>query len=262
MEYFEYSKDSTYAVGKDSLPAEFFNGEAVPIESRTRLGYGNSAEEYLKSGMVNVKEMMKIIGQCDIVVPQNARCLDFGCGGGRMLRHIPAVIPDGEYWGCDTESRAIAWAQNYLGEQFRLLTNLREPHLPFEDGYFDFIYAGSVFSHINDMSEFWMLELRRIAKTGSGVLYLTFHDDSSLEFIRKQETQGAARYYEQLFVKNSVAEPLFFKDYNRIVIGRDSYSSQVFFKTEWLKVLLKKFFTRVELIPKGYGWQTAAVLVK
>jgi SAM-dependent methyltransferase len=259
MEYSEFSKDATYVVGATSLLVDWFDGKPVPVESRVRLGYGNSAEEYLASGLRDVNRMQEVLQERGWELPSNATVLDFGCGGGRMLRHLPAVAPRGTYWGCDTEARAIAWAQIYLGEGFRLFTNLREPHLPFGDGTLDFVYAGSVFSHLNDMAEFWLLELRRVVNPTGGLLYLTFQDDSSLTYIRQQMTPGAKHYYQKLFVEND-AERLFTTDYKRVVIGRDKYSSQVFYKTAWLNALLRQFFSCVELVPNGYGWQTAAVL--
>lgn len=261
MEYFEYSNNCTYAVCKEDLRADFFNGMAVPVESRIRLGYGDNAEEYLNSGARDVQIMLNILEKNNVNLPANVKCLDFGCGGGRMLRHIPTYLPDGLFWGCDTESRAISWAQTYLDNKFRFFTNLREPHLPFEDGYFDFIYAGSVFSHLNDMAEFWMLELRRITKPETGILYLTFQDDGSIELIRKQNTAATKHYYNNLFFNNE-NEFLFDRDYKKIVVGRDKYSSQVFYKTSWLNILLSQYFCDVKLVPAGYGWQTAAILKK
>ena len=261
MEYFEYSTKQSYAVSRHDLPAEFYGTEPVPVESRVRLGYGSSAEEYLKSGMRDTRTMMEILARRDRHLSPTAVCLDFGCGGGRMLRHLPAFVPEGTHWGCDTESRAISWAQTYLPKQLRFFTNLREPHLPFEDHAFDFIYAGSVFSHLHDMAEFWMLELRRIVKPRTGVLYLTFQDENSLQVIRQQATPAAKSYQEKLFADPQI-EALFANDYRRIVINRDKYSSQVFYKTTELEGLLQQYFSSVQLHPGGYGWQTAAILAK
>lgn len=258
MEYFEFSKESTYAVSRAAMPVAWAGDQPVPVESRVRLGYGATPEEYLATGTRDVNRMAEVLKGCGHTLAANATMLDFGCGGGRMLRHLSTVAPEGTFWGCDTESRAIAWAQAYLDPRYRLFTNLREPHLPFAAGSLDLVYAGSVFSHLHDMAEFWLLELRRIVRPG-GTLYLTFQDDSSLAFIRAQGTAGARHYYQNLFVANN-AEPLFQAEYQRIVIGRDKYSSQVFYKTAWLQTLLQGFFSSVQLVPNGYGWQTAAVL--
>jgi ubiquinone/menaquinone biosynthesis C-methylase UbiE len=57
------------------------------------------------------------------------------------------------------------------------------PHVPYEDNYFDLIYAGSVFTHIADLADAWLLELKRILRPG-GMLYVTVHDDHTLEVLR------------------------------------------------------------------------------
>jgi len=241
MEYFEYSSDKNYAIDPSLDKVDWVDGEAVPVESRVHLGYAADPQAYLQSGNRDVELMISIIKDNGITIPQNAQCLDFGCGGGRMLRWLPSKIMQGTFWGCDTETKAITWAQNNLNSNLRLFTNLREPHLPFDDGTFDFIYAGSVFSHINDMAEFWMLELRRIIKVDSGLLYLTFQDENSLDVIKRQQTEATRKYYNSLFNKGNMAE--FLTDsYKKIVIGKYDYSSQVFYRTEWLENLLKRFF--------------------
>jgi SAM-dependent methyltransferase len=59
-------------------------------------------------------------------------------------------------------------------------TTTTAPHLPFEDGYFDLIYAGSVFTHIADLADAWFLELKRIVRPG-GRLYITVHDKHTID---------------------------------------------------------------------------------
>jgi ubiquinone/menaquinone biosynthesis C-methylase UbiE len=67
------------------------------------------------------------------------------------------------------------WANRHLRPPFRFVTPTTLPHLPFADGYFQMIYAGSVFTHIADLADAWLLELRRVLAPG-GRAYLTFHD--------------------------------------------------------------------------------------
>ena len=71
-----------------------------------------------------------------------------------------------------------------LGAAFSLLVNTILPYLPFEDRYFDVIYAGSVFTHIDDFAQTWFLELRRVLRAG-GTLYVTIHDRHSIQLARR-----------------------------------------------------------------------------
>lgn len=51
---------------------------------------------------------------------------------------------------------------------FRFVTTTTLPHLPFADGYFHMIHAGSVFTHIADLAEAWLLEIRRVLARAGG----------------------------------------------------------------------------------------------
>ncbi len=85
-----------------------------------------------------------------------------------MLRWFPGG--DGtERWGCDIKGETIAWCQQHPSPPMHFVTTTTLPHLPFEDKYFDFVYCGSVFTHIIDLPDAWFLELRReIRPAGHG----------------------------------------------------------------------------------------------
>jgi ubiquinone/menaquinone biosynthesis C-methylase UbiE len=193
------------------------------------------------------------------LVPEGSRILDFGCGSGRMLRWIPDHVANGEYWGCDTTAKAITWAQAHLGPRFRLFTNLREPHLPFIDRYFDFIYAGSVFSHIDDLADFWLLELRRVLKANSGLLFVTFQDEHSLELISRQNTAATKGYFQRLYDELNINKYIG-NSFDKVVVGKTAYTSQVFYDSAWFKTHLEAYFSTVVIIQEAYGWQSGALL--
>ncbi len=204
--------------------------------------------------------MLDILRQKNCHIEGGSRILDFGCGSARMLRWLPEMCVECEYWGCDVEAKSIIWIQNNLSKKLKVFTNVKEPCLPFEDGNFDFVYAGSVFSHIDDLADAWLLELKRITSR-HGTLYLTFQDDNSLEVIKSNSSVASQSYYKALYEEENMAE--FEKtNYSKIVIGKTDYSCQVFYRQEWLKTHLESFFSSVILVNEGYGWQTAAILKK
>lgn len=110
---------------------------------------------------------------------EKMRLLDFGCASGRVLRHALTFSADRvEPWGCDFAPANIHWLKRHLPRQIRSFINTAVPHLPFEDNYFDVVTAFSVFTHIGQLEEAWLLELRRITRPG-GILYLTVQNDDA-----------------------------------------------------------------------------------
>jgi SAM-dependent methyltransferase len=97
--------------------------------------------------------------------------LDFGCGAGRVLREFVPEIESGELWGCDLHGPTIAWLKEHLSPPIRFYVNEAIP-MPHPDGYFDLIYAISVFTHITHQWSAWLLELHRILKP-DGFLVVT-----------------------------------------------------------------------------------------
>jgi SAM-dependent methyltransferase len=100
------------------------------------------------------------------------RVLDFGCGAGRVLRHFMPEATTAEFWGCDLHEPTIAWLADNLSPPVRFFVNDSRP-LPQPDGYFDLVYALSVFTHITYEWSDWLLELHRVLKP-DGLLLATF----------------------------------------------------------------------------------------
>lgn len=141
-------------------------------------GYGGSPEDHLLTGERDTAAMLAAIEEH---VPgfQIERVLDFGCAAGRMIRAMPGLVENVEAWGTDIKASSIRWCQANLPSTLHFTTNSTFPYLPFEDGYFDLVYAGSVFTHIVDFADSWFLELRRITRPG-GLLFLTVVDSYAI----------------------------------------------------------------------------------
>lgn len=117
---------------------------------------------------------------------KTGRILEFGCGPGRIIRHMPGLIPKASFYGSDYNRESIAWcAAEIKGVKFT--ANELAPPLPFGDGHFDSIYAISVFTHLSEaMHHAWARELHRVLKPG-GVLLCTLHGDASREWLMDDE---------------------------------------------------------------------------
>jgi SAM-dependent methyltransferase len=103
------------------------------------------------------------------------RILDFGCGCGRVirhLRHLPA-----ELHGCDSNPVAVEWSAGHLPFAHFTVNALESP-LDYDANSFDLVYALSVFTHLPERLQlFWMSELHRVLKP-RGLLFLSLHGDA------------------------------------------------------------------------------------
>jgi SAM-dependent methyltransferase len=110
--------------------------------------------------------------------------LDFGCGVGRLMRMLKGH--PGSLHGCDIDPRHVAWMSSAIDfcetGQSRV-----HPPLPYEKAMFDAVICISVFSHLNESSQFeFLAELARITKPGA-TLMLTIHGDCALRRAQTEE---------------------------------------------------------------------------
>jgi SAM-dependent methyltransferase len=146
--------------------AEADAGLPIPDEDlRFRVtGLPQSPEEFRISGRRTLADWTRALRVVDRSLESFRRVLDFGCGPGRVTRHLAglASLPDREVHGCDIDGDAIAWADKELpGIAFH--HNGYLPPLPFEDDYFDVVLNHSVFSHLpEDYQDAWLAEISRV----------------------------------------------------------------------------------------------------
>ena len=100
--------------------------------------------------------------------------LDFGCGCGRVMRHLWAAEPGLRVCGSDINAEQIAWCRAHLPFEAAEV-NGPTPPLAFSEGTFGLVYAFSVFTHLTAESQRpWLGELLRVLRPG-GYLLLSFH---------------------------------------------------------------------------------------
>ena len=108
------------------------------------------------------------------------RCLDFGSGVGRALRHFSEEARQAELWGCDIDGSSIRWSVQNLSPPFRFFQISEIPTIPFESNSFDLVYAISVLSHIHSTWHQWLMEIRRILRPG-GIFFVSFMGQLPME---------------------------------------------------------------------------------
>jgi SAM-dependent methyltransferase len=128
---------------------------------------------YWLLGLGDALWLRQLAQERGIELGPGTRILDFGCATGRVLRHF-AYLSRAELRGIEINTTYIAWARQHLPPAVWISQGTVIPSLPFPDAHFDLIYAGSVFTHIDEFEEAWLLELRRVLKP-SGIAVLTIH---------------------------------------------------------------------------------------
>jgi SAM-dependent methyltransferase len=224
-----------------------------------RAGYSRVTEEYLANGQRNVHTMLDLLRASGARLERRTRILDFGCATGRMIRWLAEFADQGEVWGTDISAEYIVWCAQHLAPPFRFLVNTLLPHLPFEDRYFDVVYAGSVFTHIDDLAQTWFLELRRVLRAG-GTLYVTIHDRHSIDLLTHALPWREVPFAEFLRQNQDYAE-FARTNFAMFTIGRAT-ESQVFYDVESLCERLQGLFKVLSVTEAAYGYQTAVLLEK
>lgn len=176
-------------------------GRPFPPRKLTQLVTGNmGAEAFLRSGARSAGYFKTLIDRNGGDFASAGKVLDFGCGCGRLARHMPDLTR-AKLYGCDLNPRLIAWCQDNLDGEFH--TTGLTPPLPFDDAVFDALYMLSVFTHLRpETQNAWISELARVMKPGSYAC-ITFHDshhEHCTPYIRsKLEQQG-------FYVRNDFSE--------------------------------------------------------
>jgi SAM-dependent methyltransferase len=98
--------------------------------------------------------------------PNDLTVLDFGCGWGRFSRFFPQLARESSIFGVDVDTRLIAACNQLLPRMNFTVIDSRKT-LPFASRQFDFVFANSVFSHLNEEAHrFYIGELGRCTKPG------------------------------------------------------------------------------------------------
>jgi len=214
-------------------------------------GYGATDEEYLEIGRRTVERFVGLLEANAAVLRDGARILDFGCASGRLTRWFADRAQNGEVWGVDISAEHVIWCQQNLSPPFHFCTTTTAPHLPFEDRYFDLVFAGSVFTHIDELADAWFLELRRILVPG-GHLLVTINDKHSIDIVRRNPEFNLARQISRVECETPLG------DFAMASISR----SYTLYDREYLTDKLQRVFDVVATQPEIYGFQTGLLLRK
>lgn len=241
----------SYRLPKNSTDFDGVCSQGLPVPPEwLRFGY-KASDAYLQTGQTDIQTML------DICPLEDARrILDFGCGSGRMIRWLKEYAADCEIWGTDIIADYLLWCQQHLSPPFHFVMATMLPHLPFEDRYFDLIYAGSVFTHLDDLSSSWLLELRRVTSE-NGRIYITLHDENTIKLLDNEyKDHASARAFKGEVEYGAYSQ----SEYGMFTLGRRT-GSQVFYSMEYFRQMAQQLKLEViNVTPGAYRYQTGVIL--
>jgi ubiquinone/menaquinone biosynthesis C-methylase UbiE len=157
------------------IPPDYFLYETY------RLDY----EQFFKDGELTAKE---IVDTVRLHSKNNiGKILDWGCGVSRVTMHLHKFVgPDIEIYGCDINQEMIAFDKtNFQDISFSVIPYT--PPTKYSNSFFDFVYALSVFTHIEaTFQKQWIEEIHRILNE-EGLFLFTTHGSSFISKLLPEE---------------------------------------------------------------------------
>jgi SAM-dependent methyltransferase len=133
---------------------------------------------YAERGRNVIALVEETLAAADKKIEDVERWLDFGCGYGRVLRFLLERVPPERV----TASDVIAEGVEFCRSEFRVTPLHSRPELTsVRLGRFDFVYAISVITHLNERNSVEFLRLLGESLTPGGIALFTTHGQWSLE---------------------------------------------------------------------------------
>ena len=99
-------------------------------------------------------------------LPDGAKILEVGCGGGQFIRSVQYNLPNSQCYGFDISQSAIEWAQAH-DKSVQYISG-SPSGLPWDDGYFDAVLIFDVLEHVDSVEQ-TLREIKRVLKTTLGL---------------------------------------------------------------------------------------------
>lgn len=154
--------DRVRIVGPPPLP---------PPALRGRVSWTTSRKEFRRVGSQGAADVEAAFSRARRTGEDYRRWLDFGCGCGRLSRHLATGDRARRLTGVDVDVPAVAWAAHQLRGRFFPIGETPPMALP--PASFDVAVAVSVFTHLPENAQRqWREELHRVLRPG-GLLIAT-----------------------------------------------------------------------------------------
>jgi SAM-dependent methyltransferase len=170
------------------------------------------------------------------------RILDWGCGAGRMARHL---VKEWRYTGIDIDQEAIGWCtENIRGGDFRLQT--LQARTEFSADTFDAAIGISIFTHLREDEQLaWLKELSRVV-TPTGVVAVSVNCATSLH--NASNAIDVANVLRAKGFCDTGAELS-----HRGVTSDDTYYRNIYHTHDYIRRIWTKDFEVLDILPGFVG---------
>lgn len=217
-----------------------------PEELMKRVDFRPNDQAFLRQGFRQSQRLLAAIDRHGAMRPA-ANILDWGCGCGRVARHVLRRREGMKLFGCDIDKDAIRWMQQHFpGGSFQAIG--LQPPTPYGDARFDLVYGVSVVTHLDEATQFrWLDELRRITAPGGLVLM-------SVRSTPEDEHEAAA-LSEKGFLDRAGPIRRQSKDLRDTEYYRSTVHSGAYIRAHW-----SRYFEILEITKNGLGRQDLVVM--
>lgn len=210
------------------LPSDYLLYESFQLNYKKYYFGGQDTAQWLKDHFSNYIDL------------KDKHILDWGCGPGRVIRHMPKIIGNNcTFYGTDYNESSIKWCKANL-DNIHFNKNSIEATLPYADNSIDVIYGISIFTHLSEQMHFnWYNELFRVLKP-EGIMFLTTHGDNYKAKLTVSEIEE--------FNKGKLIER------GKVKEGHRTYTA--FQPASFMKNLFSnvQILDHIETKPDGGGW--------
>jgi len=221
------------------IPLKSFDIREFPYDDQLQRTQGNtSRERFIIYGYTTYRRIESIL-QIYFRKSLNSfsRILDWGCGCGRVSRHLTDSVP--RLHDCDIDPLNIRYcSENIAGGKFDVVALM--PPTSYPDGYFDLIIGISVFTHLTGKAaQAWAGEIARIIQPG-GVALMTVHGNSAIA--RFKEDSKLIEIFGTTFLDGDL-DPALEK-----IISDKAYYRSTYHLASRVRNDFSKYFTVVDII--------------
>lgn len=252
--YYLYLKYRTLVLLRlDTLDDSEFDGQPLPSAPlRFRVHGSIRPDGFLRVGRACAGDIRRILMKNGVNFDAIESVLDFGCGCGRVLRFLEPPTGGPTFYGTDIDEEAILWSKKHF-PTVRWAVNGPLPPLQYPDAFFDFAFALSVFTHLDEeYQDAWLRELRRVLKP-NGLLLATVHGERFANRLNETKLQLT----RQVGILNDIGRTGPFKADGLPDFYQTTYHNRQYIESHWTSD-----YDVVDYEPQGMNGDQDAVLLR